>query len=304
MTDIKGTLFNIQPYSIHDGPGIRTTFFMKGCPLSCKWCQNPESQSFQKQLLVVKNRCTGCGKCVGSCPVGAVRMEGGISATDREKCTACGSCIQSCPAESREICGKEYTVEELMKKALADKLFYDGSGGGITVSGGEPLAQADFVCEFLKCCQEAGLHTAVDTTGFADWERAEQVFQYADLVLYDLKHMDSETHKRLTGVPNGQILENLKKLSREKNEIYIRIPVIPGMNDSDENIRATADFVKHELGGRYRTFLLPYHRMGESKLESLEEAGGFLHIDPPREEHMEHLKGFFDELGLKSQIGG
>ena len=304
MTEIKGNLFNIQPYSIHDGPGIRTTFFFKGCPLSCKWCQNPESQSFHKQLLVVRNRCTGCGQCVKVCPAGAVSIRKGIAATDRLRCTVCGQCILECPEQIREICGESYTITSLMKRALADQIFYEGSGGGITVSGGEPLFQSEFVRDFLKECKREGLHTAVDTTGFASWESARSVFQYADLVLFDLKHMDSEIHKILTGVGNEQILENLKRLSKEEVEIYIRIPVIPGMNDSDDNIQATADFVKRELGGRYRTFLLPYHRMGESKLESLEVEEGFLHIEPPTEAHMQHLKGFFDALGLDCQIGG
>ena len=191
-----------------------------------------------------------------------------------------------------------------MKKALADKLFYDSSGGGITVSGGEPLSQWDFVSRFLRRCKDAGLHTAVDTSGFAPWEHAAEVFRHVDLVLFDLKHMDSEAHRRLTGVPNETILENLKRLSEMDVQIYIRIPVIPGMNDSDANIRATAAFVKQELGGKYRTFLLPYHRLGESKLESLEEAEGFLGIRPPSDEHMQHLKAIFDSLELECQIGG
>ena len=220
MSELKGNLFNIQPYSIHDGPGIRTTFFFKGCPLSCKWCQNPESQSSKRQLLMTKNLCIGCGACQEKCPLGAIEIKNRIAVTNRSICTACGACIDCCPKEGREICGKEYTIEELMKYALSDKIFYDGSGGGVTVSGGEVLLQSEFVAAFLRECQQKGIHTAVDTCGFAAWEKAKSVFEHADLVLYDLKHMDSEQHKILTGVPNEQILENLKKLCYMDAESY------------------------------------------------------------------------------------
>lgn len=304
MEKLKGKVFNIQPYSIHDGPGIRTTFFFKGCPLSCKWCQNPESQCFQEQLLVVKSRCTGCGACVDVCPSGAIQIIDGTASTNREKCSVCRKCTLVCPSEIREICGKDYTIDELMKYALEDKLFYDGSGGGITVSGGEALSQADFVYLFLKECKAAGIHTALDTTGFATWDKLEKITQYTDLVLYDVKHMDSQIHKKLTDVPNEQLLDNLRKLSHENVEIYIRIPVIPGMNDSDENIKATAEFVKNELGGRYKTFLLPYHHLGDAKLENLEVKEGFLDIEQPTDEHMQHLKSIFDTQNLECQIGG
>ena len=302
--ELKGKIFNIQPYSIHDGPGIRTTIFMKGCPLRCLWCQNPESQKWENQLLVVRERCTGCGRCVEVCPAHAVKIVEGISATDRNICTVCGACVPECPDSLREVCGQEYTVSELLKKALEDKLFFDGSGGGITVSGGEALSQADFVSEFFRQCQEAGVHTTLDTAGFAPWEKLEKAARYANLVLYDVKHMDSMTHKRLTGVPNEMILENLKRLSHMDVDIFIRVPVIPGMNDSDENIDRTAEFVQKELAGKYKTYLLPYHRMGEAKLENLEEKEGFLHLEPPSDEHMEHLKHFFDQRGLACQIGG
>ena len=304
MEELKGKVFNIQPYSIHDGPGIRTTIFMKGCPLSCLWCQNPESQKWENQLLVVRERCTGCGRCVEVCPSHAVKIVDGISATDRNVCTVCGACVPECPEGLREVCGQEYTVSELLKKGLEDKLFFNGSGGGITVSGGEALSQADFVSEFFRRCQEAGVHTTLDTAGFAPWEKLEKTARYTNLVLYDVKHMDSEIHKKLTGVPNEMILENLKRLSLMDVDIYIRVPVIPGMNDSDENIDRTAEFVQNELGGKYKTYLLPYHRMGEAKLENLEEKEGFLHLEPPSNEHLEHLKQFFDQRGLACQIGG
>lgn len=304
MSELTGKIFNIQPYSIHDGPGIRTTVFMKGCPLSCLWCQNPESQRREDQLLVVKDRCVGCGRCVLACPSGAIELVGKKAVTDRKLCNVCGTCVDQCPEGLREICGEEVTVSELMERASADRLFFENSGGGITVSGGEALAQADFVCEFFKQCKAEGIHTALDTSGFAPWESLKKVAQYTDLVLYDIKHMDSKVHCELTGVPNERILDNLLRLSKTQVEIYVRIPVIPGMNDSDDNMQATAEFVKKELDGRYKIFLLPYHRMGEAKLDSLEEKEGFLNLEPPSQEHMEHLKYFFDALGLDSQIGG
>lgn len=304
MSELKGNLFNIQPYSIHDGPGIRTTFFFKGCPLSCKWCQNPESQSSKRQLLMTKNLCIGCGACQKECPLGAIEIKDRVAVTNRSICTACGTCVACCPKEGREICGKEYTIEELMKYALSDKIFYDGSGGGVTVSGGEVLLQSEFVAAFLTECQKNDIHTAVDTCGFAIWEMAKSVFEHANLVLYDLKHMDSEQHKILTGVPNEQILENLKKLCHMDAEVYIRIPIIPGMNDSEKNIRATAEFVKNELAKKCKSFLLPYHHLGESKLDSLEEKSGYLNLNPPTDEKMQKLKSIFDELGLECQIGG
>lgn len=258
----------------------------------------------ENQLLVTRSRCTGCGRCAKYCPAGAIRIRDGKAVTDRSICTVCGACVDVCMEEIREVCGQEYTIEELMRYALADKLFYEGSGGGITVSGGEPLVQAEFVSEFLKQCKASGIHTALDTTGFAPWEKMEKVVQYTDLVLFDIKHMDSKMHKELTGVPNEQILANLKRLASMNVEIYIRIPTIPGMNDSDENIRATARFVKNELGGGYKTFLLPYHHMGESKLESLEEKEGYLELQSPTDEHMQRRKAIFEELGLECQIGG
>lgn len=304
MKELIGKIFNIQSYSIHDGPGIRTTVFMKGCPLDCLWCQNPESKRKDSQLLVVKDRCVGCGRCVHSCPHDAVRLDSGVAVTDRNLCTVCGDCISICPENIREICGEEISVSLLMQRALTDRLFFENSGGGITVSGGEALVQADFVAEFFRQCKNEGIHTALDTSGFAPWKSLKKVIDYTDLVLFDLKHMDSQVHCQLTGVPNECILDNLRRLSRERTEIYIRIPVIPGMNDSDENIKATAYFVLKELGGRFKTFLLPYHPMGEAKLENLEEEEGFLHLAPPSQAHMEHLKGFFDALGLDAQIGG
>ena len=304
MSELIGNIFNIQSYSIHDGPGIRTTVFFKGCPLRCKWCQNPESQKTKKQLLVALERCTGCGQCAGGCPKGAVRIVSGRAVTDRDVCSVCGQCADLCPEGIREICGEAVTVPELLKRVLKDRIFMENSGGGVTASGGEALAQAGFVAEFFKSCKFVGLHTALDTSGFASWESLKRVAAYTDLVLYDIKHMDSEKHKALTGVPNERILENLKMLSKENVEIYIRVPIIPGMNDSDKNICDTADFVLKELGGRYKTFLLPYHRLGEAKLDSLEEKEGFLRLEPPSFEHMEHLKHFFDERGLAVQIGG
>ena len=306
--DLTAPVFNIQSYSIHDGPGIRVTVFLKGCPLRCKWCANPESNLARPQLMFYAAKCTACGKCIDACPQKAILpgMKNGkpVALTLREKCVDCGKCVEACPNEAREIAGKEMTVRAVLDQVLKDKLFIDASGGGITLSGGECLAHPEFSEALLFAAKEAGLHTAVESCSFAPEAVVDQVFRYLDLGLLDIKHMDSEEHKRLTGVPNELILNNIRHVYHDmKKAVIVRVPTIPGCNDSEENIAATARFVREELGPEVGVHLLPYHRLGESKNESLGRTMD-LSIQVPSEEHMEGLKAIVEGYGLYCQVGG
>lgn len=303
--DVQGVIFNIQFYSIHDGPGIRTTVFMKGCPLRCIWCQNPESLSFAREVFFEVEKCSGCASCLQTCPVGAIGINNSKSRTDRNKCTACGRCADGCPAEARTMMGKIVTVEEVFVEVAKDNLFYQRSGGGVTLSGGEPLAQPQFAAGILKKCKDAGIHAAVDTCGHAEWQIAKEVLRYADLVLYDFKHMDGEIHKQLTGVTNGLILENARRICHDLAiPMIARLPVIPGYNDAEENIRATAQFVSSELNNKVKLQLLPYHRLGTTKIERLEKNCFIDAIEPPTAEHMQALNQIVQSYGLEHVSSG
>jgi pyruvate formate lyase activating enzyme len=303
--ELKGVVFNIQRYSIHDGPGIRTTIFLKGCPLSCLWCQNPESQSHKLEIFYNEEKCVGCGRCIAVCPEKAIKMlDNGKTATARKLCTGCGKCVEACPENAREHVGKFITVREAFDEAMKDEIFYKRSGGGVTLSGGDPFAQPEFSAGILKLCKEAGVHTAVDICGYTQWKIMEPIMPYVDLVLYDLKHMDSAEHRKLTGVPNNLILENIKKIHKLNKTIFIRIPVIPGLNDSIQNIEATADFIVKELDPSVQVNILPFHRLGESKLVQLEKPFVRLTAEPPDENYMTHLKEVLEARGLKKVIIG
>ncbi len=306
--ELRAPIFNIQTYSIHDGPGIRVTVFIKGCPLRCLWCANPESNLATPQLMCYANKCTGCGACLKACPMNAISIgeKNGkvVALTDRTLCVNCGKCVDACPAGAREIAGEEKTVSEVLKKVLRDRLFMEASGGGMTVSGGEPLMHPDFTEALLRAAKEEGLHTAVESCSFASRETVDRVFKYVDLGLLDIKHMDSETHRKLTGVPNEPILENIKHIHNELGvPIMISLPTIPGYNDSPENIAATARFVAEELGNDVKIRLLPYHRLGESKNESLGKEMD-MSIEVPGDEHMNKLKAIVESFGVAAQIGG
>jgi len=305
MEDVKGTIFNIQRYSIHDGPGIRTTVFFNGCPLRCVWCQNPESQTFQPELFYNKERCTGCGRCLPVCPEKAIEIVEGHSRTDRALCNVCGACAEVCPEEARSVMGKTVSAKEVFVEVNKDAIFYERSGGGVTLSGGEPLAQPEFAIEILRLCKNAGIHTAIETCGHAPWETVKRVLKVVDLVLYDLKHMDPIEHRKVTGVSNALLLENLKRIHRESRvALAIRIPTIPGFNDSSQNMEATVSFIQKELDASVPVHLLPYHRLGDSKREQMESAQPSLGITSPGDEDMEKLKGYFESQGLKAVIGG
>lgn len=291
----SGRIFNIQRYSIHDGPGIRTTVFLKGCPLSCIWCHNPESQSFTPELMLYSKRCIGCGKCTEVC------RHGGLS--DRKKCISCGSCAEVCYAKAREMAGKLVSVQEVMTQIDKDSIFYDESGGGVTFSGGEPLSQPEFLLELLKQCKKREYHTAVDTSGYGSPETIRAISSVTDLFLYDLKHMDDERHRKYTGVSNRLILDNLKTISKLGKRIFIRIPLIPGINDDDDNLKATAEIIQRTPGIE-QVNILPYHNIAADKYNRLGKQSCLMEIPVPDNEHMEAVSGKFLAYGIKVKIGG
>ena len=252
---MKAIIFDIQRNSFVDGPGIRTTVFFKGCNLKCAWCHNPESQSAKPQIMFYKDKCSGCGKCLEVCP------------NNLEKCDFCGRCEIFCASDARKVCGREYTVDEVFSEVIKDKAFYDNSGGGVTFSGGECMLQIDFLCEILEKCKENGIHTAVDTAGNVPWEYFERILKYTDLFLYDIKLFDREKHKQYTGADNKVILDNLKKLFEGGASVWIRIPVIPGANDTEEEMRKIKEFLKPY--SPLKIELLCYHKMGEHKYDAL-----------------------------------
>jgi pyruvate formate lyase activating enzyme len=265
---MKGLVFNIQRFSVNDGPGIRTTVFLKGCPLHCKWCHNPESISRDRQLILRDDRCIRCGDCFSLCKNHAVqKVDGGFS-TIRDLCVECGDCIEVCNSEAREIAGKEVTVEEVMLEIEQDIVFYNQSGGGASFSGGEPFLQHEFLTALLQECRKKNISTVVDTSGFTSPQILKSVSQFVDLYLFDLKTLDNAKHIEFTGVSNGQILQNLKHLSVLGKEVIVRMPVIPGVNDNPEEIRASGSFVS-SLGNVREIHLLPYHSTGLEKYRRL-----------------------------------
>lgn len=271
----KGVVFNIQRFTIHDGPGLRTELFLKGCPLRCEWCSNPESWMTFIQPGVYKSKCISknkCGACLEACPGEDVLefYRGKLAAIDRSKCKHCLACADACPSEAVKQWGKNMTVEECMEIIRKDRGYYERSGGGVTVSGGDPLVQSEFVEELFKECKEEGIHTCLESTFYANWKNIEKVLPYTDLIISDIKHMDTEIHKQFTGVNNELILDNLERLAKEGRDLILRIPVIPDVNDDEQNIEATADFILNKLDGHVRTLqLLSFMRLGEEKYISL-----------------------------------
>ena len=281
-------IFNIQKCSVHDGEGIRTIIFFKGCPLHCKWCANPESQSYKKQITEFPRKCIGCGMCKSVCDQNAIVECDGKLMIDRERCNGCMKCAEFCFAESKTICGKDMEVEELFEEIRKDKFFYDHSGGGVTFSGGEALTQPELLTKLATKCRSNRINTTIETCGCGNFEKFSEALPFIDYMFFDLKHMDSEKHKELTGAGNEMILENLKAMQQFNIPCTIRTPVIPGINDSEQNIRATAEFIK-DLPCVKEYELLPYHDFGVSKYAALGIDYELSDIETPSDEHMMDL---------------
>jgi pyruvate formate lyase activating enzyme len=305
-TSARGWIWNIKKYALHDGPGIRTTVFFKGCPLKCFWCCNPESQAFRPEIIWIREECRACGRCLEICPREAISADAqGRRRIDAERCDLCGLCVQQCPAGALSLVGRLMTVDEVLREVNKDSVFHSRSGGGLTLSGGEPLAQAGFASELLRRYKEdeRGLHTAVDTCGQAEWVELAKVLPYTDLFLYDIKHIDSSEHRRLTGVGNELILENARRISDAGKALIIRLTVVPGYNDSEENVRGIAAFAR-SLDGVEEVDLLPYHRLGEHKYARMEREYALAGTKTPSDEHLAVLRRIVEENGLRVRIGG
>lgn len=289
---MKATVFEIKRFAVHDGDGIRTTVFLKGCPLRCLWCHNPEGLSAKPQLAYYAHKCIGCGECVKVCPTGAHSFFEGAHRFDRKKCIACGKCVDTCFSDSLTLYGKEMTVEELLPLLLEDRAFYENSGGGVTISGGECLMQADFCAELLKALKKEGIHTAVDTSGFVSRETLDKVIPYTDIFLYDLKAFDEDVHKRCTDVPNGVILENLRYLDACSKKAEIRIPFVPGYND--DQMEKLAAFLK-TLHNITAVRVLPYHNYAGSKYRAL-DIPDTLPKELPEKSALEQAETYFNNI--------
>lgn len=300
---MEGKIFDIMRYSIHDGPGIRTTVFLKGCPLNCWWCHNPESQEVNEELMLFPNRCINCMACIKLCKQNAIEERNGMIFTSMDKCTDCGSCVEKCYAEARKMAGETMTVDQVVEEILKDRDFYQQSKGGVTFSGGEPLMQFSFLNLLLKKMKEYGIHTTIDTSGFASKEIIEEISKNTDLFLYDLKHIDPEKHEKYTGVLNHKILENLKNLSDIGKDIIVRIPIIPGINNSEEDLKDFRDFIK-TLYNIKEVNLLPYHKIGQEKYNRLGKPYKILGVEEPDLEMMNFASKIIGDSGVKVNIGG
>jgi len=297
-------IFDIKRYAINDGPGIRITIFLKGCPLSCKWCHNPESQTATAQKLYTEKNCIGAQECVSICPENALELTPKGIVTDFNSCTLCGLCAEVCPTKAMEMSGRMYNVEQLMKIIEKERIHIDHSGGGVTFSGGEPLMHAEFLLEMLKACGDAKLHRTVDTSGYADKNTLLEVAEHTDLFLYDVKHIDSKIHKKWTGVGNKLILENLKILAETRAEINIRIPLIKKVNEDQESISNIAEFVSKLPGKKPDVNILPYHNIAVNKYNKLGcEYNKFEMAEPSEKEQLRAIE-IFQQFGIAAEIGG
>lgn len=300
MSTISGIIFDIKKYSIHDGPGIRTTVFFKGCPLRCWWCHNPESQSPHPELMLRGKRCVQCGVCRDVCDEHAILNNSErllFPDTDRSRCHVCGKCVDVCFSGARELVGRRVTVDKLFTDIERDRPFYDQSGGGVTFSGGEPLMQPNFLLQILKKCSETDIHIALDTSGYVPWRTLEKTVPLVNLYLYDLKILDDAQHRKYTGVSNRLILKNLSRLSELDAKVIIRIPLIPGINDDEASVRRFAIY----LSGFPKTpevEILPYHDIAEAKYESLGKIYRFPGVKPPTHDRLSWMVKMLQSYGL------
>jgi pyruvate formate lyase activating enzyme len=301
----SGFIFDIKRFAVHDGPGIRTTVFLKGCPLHCLWCHNPEGIASGPELMVRSSRCSRCYSCIEVCPPNAIAKgpANGPVVVDRSKCDLCGKCVEACMYEALQLVGRETTVAEVVAEVEKDRIFYDQSGGGATISGGEPLSQLRFTARILAELRHRRIHAALDTSGFAPWDTLWSAARLADLVLFDLKLIDSEAHAARTGVPNDAILENLSRLARSGRPVVVRIPLAAGVNDGRDNIRRTIEFLK-PLPGVERVDLLRYHQGGREKYRNLGRSGEFEIYEPPLPARMEEIRRAFSDGGFAVTSGG
>ncbi len=299
----KGRIFNIEKYAVHDGPGIRTTVFLKGCPLRCWWCHNPEGQNPRNELVYREGRCIGCGECVRKCPRKALSCSSKRVILNRKSCNVCGACAQVCPSEALSIAGQEKSVDEVVEAIERDVAFYEESEGGVTFSGGEPLLQPDFLEALLSECNERGIHTTLDTSGYASQKVVDSVSRKVDLFLYDLKSMDDARHKKYTGVSNKLVLKNLQRLVKNGCDVAVSLPIIPGANDCEENVRRTGEFISSLQNVKYVS-LLPYHKAGVAKYKNLGRHYRLEKVQPPSPREIDMLRERLEAFGLKVRIGG
>ncbi len=296
--EIRGIIFDIKRYAIHDGPGIRTTLFLKGCPARCLWCANPESQSFAPELIFRESECIDCGKCLSACPQGALSVVAGHRTIDRRACKNCGKCAAVCPAQALEMVGREVTAESLYEEIASDRIFWERSRGGITLSGGEPLAQANFARAFLEICKARHVHTALETCLYAPKEALESLVPFVDLFICDMKIMENEKHRQYTGVSNEVIKKNLEYLLASSREVLVRMPLIPGINDDEKNLTEMAHFLKSH-GRETKIEILPYHSFGEPKYAQLGRQYEMSEISPPSKDALEEALRFLSAQGLE-----
>lgn len=299
----SGTIFDIKRFAIHDGPGVRTTVFFKGCPLGCWLCHNPESQSFRAELMIRVGRCTLCGDCVEECAEQAITLNGAGVQIDRYRCDLCGACADACTAEAIEIAGRDVTVAELMVELEKDVVYYDESNGGVTISGGEPFAQPDFLLELLRSCRTRGIETVVDTCGYVAPQLFRRVAEHVDLFLYDLKIIDEQRHRQFTGVGVESIHDNLRWLAEQNRAVIVRFPLLPGVNDDEENIRAMGAFLV-ALANRPRVDILPYHRIGVDKYARLGREPRLANTQPPSEQSLAAVAQRLVDCGLHVTVKG